>query len=255
MPLHAGARLYRRKRLKLRCRLLPSSDMVTAAILLAAAIGGGFSLELTAVSPTMQEPAGTGVTNADLRLEATANIRVMVGEFLAIRTTVTAKHRVTLCDREVGVQINAGRGFVDHVEAFEGWQCLFGGNDLAAGRSFVAAGVIGLEAVNPPAHLEWPASVHASARFVFDRPGIYRIRTRLGDAVSNVIVVEAVRPAGSDARLLAALRERPAVLSFYAAAHEVVRLEGERLLAEFGPRPLLQPFIRHAGIGDASTSR
>jgi hypothetical protein len=34
-----------------------------------------------------------------------------------------------------------------------------------------------------------------------------------------------------------------------------VRLEGERLLAEFGPRPLLQPFIRHAGIGDASPSR
>ena len=51
-------------------------------------------------------------------------------------------------------------------------------------------------------------------------------------------------PTGEDARLLAALRERPGILSFYGAAEDTVRVEGERLLAQFGPRALLQPFVR-----------
>lgn len=107
----------------------------------------------------------------------------------------------------------------------------------------------------PPAGLEWPASIHASARFVFDRPGVYRIRTRIDDAVSNVIVVDAVMPTGEDARLLAALRERPAVLGFYGAAEDEVRAAGERLLAEFGPRPLLQPFVRRRSLDPRTTPR
>jgi hypothetical protein len=203
----------------------------------------------------VQEPDATGLTTADVRLTATAKTRVSVGEFLAVRTIVTAKHRVRLCDRAVGVEVDAGRGFAAHAEAFEGWSCVFGGTDLAAGRSFVAVGLIGLEALDPPAGLEWPASIHASARFVFDRPGVYRIRTRIDDAVSNVIVVDAVMPTGEDARLLAALRERPAVLGFYGSADDEVRAAGERLLAEFGPRPLLQPFVRRRSLDPRTTPR
>jgi hypothetical protein len=185
-----------------------------------------------------------GPTSADLRLEATARTRLTVGEFLAVRTVVTARQRVTLCDRDVLIDIDAGHGFVAHAEAFEGWSCTTA-SDLAAGRSFVAETWVGLEALEPPSgSADWAAGLHGSARFVFDHPGIYRIRARNGDAVSNVIVVEAVPPAGEDARLLAALRERPAILSVYGAAEDLVRVEGERLLAAFGPRPLLQPFVR-----------
>jgi hypothetical protein len=196
----------------------------------------------------VQQPDVTGLTNADVRLTAIAKTRVSVGEFLPVRTIVTAKHRVRLCDRGVGVDVDAGRGFAAHAEAFEGWSCVFGGTDLAAGRSFVADGLIGLESLDPPAGLDWPASIHASARFVFDRPGLYRIRTRIDKALSNVVVVEAVMPTGEDARLLAALRERLAVLGFYGAADDEVRAAGERLLAELGPRPLLQPFVRHRSL-------
>jgi hypothetical protein len=140
-------------------------------------------------------------------------------------------------------EVDAGHGFVAHAEAFEGVSCTVA-TDLAPGQSFVAESPVGLEALEPRPDLDFPASIHASARFVFDRPGIYRIRSRQGDAVSNVIVIEAVMPTGDDARLLAALRERPGVLSFYGGAEDAVRAEGERLLAEFGPRPLLRPFLR-----------
>ena len=56
----------------------------------------------------VQEPDATGLTTADVRLTATAKTRVSVGEFLAVRTIVTAKHRVRLCDRAVGVEVDAG---------------------------------------------------------------------------------------------------------------------------------------------------
>jgi hypothetical protein len=187
---------------------------------------------------------GTGPTNADLRLESTARTRLTVGEFLAVRTVVTVRQHVRLCDRDVLIEVDTGRGFVGHAEAFEGWSCS-APSDLAPGRSFVAETAVGLEALEPGTPSDdWVADLHASARLVFDHAGIYRIRARHGDAVSNVIVVEAVMPTGEDARLLAALRARPAILSFYAGAEELVRVQGERLLAEFGPRPLLQPFVR-----------
>jgi len=184
-------------------------------------------------------------TNADLRLVATAPTSLMVGQFLTVRTTVTARHRVTLCDRDVAIEIDSGHGFVEHVEAFQAVICLFGGNDLGPGRSFVAENVVGLEALHPPAGLDGAAWFNASARFAFDRPGLYRIRARHGDAVSGEIIVEAVAPRGDDARLLAALRQQPAVLSGFGVADDDLRAEGERLLAAFGPRPHLQPFVRN----------
>ena len=38
----------------------------------------------------------TPLTNADLRLVATASPRVLVGEFVTVRTTWTARHRIPL---------------------------------------------------------------------------------------------------------------------------------------------------------------
>jgi hypothetical protein len=221
--------------------------MVPASALVLLGILAGLS--------SFPESDGRGPTNADLRLEATARTRLTVGEFLTVRTIVTAKQRVKLCDRDVGVEVDSGHGFVWHAEAYEGWDCVFGGNDLAPGQSFVAEAPVGLEALEPRPDLDFPASIHASARFVFDRPGIYRIRARKDDAASNVIVVEAVMPTGDDVRLLAALRERPGILSFYGVAEDDVRAEGERLLAEFGPRPLLQPFLRRLPQSAGGASR
>lgn len=205
-------------------------------LLLAAALIGAFGAG--------GEPDAAAPTNADLRLDATAPTTLMAGEFLTVRTTVTARHRVKLCERDVAIEIDSGRGFVQHVEAFQAVVCSFGANELAAGRSFVAESTVGLEALAPPAHLDGAASLNASARFAFDRPGLYRIRARHGDAVSNVITVEATAPRGDDARLVAALRRQPAVLSGVGVADDNLRSEGQRLLAEFGARPHLRPFVR-----------
>src|SRR5689334_1081639 len=79
---------------------------------------------------------GGGPTTADLRLEATARTRLTVGEFLTVRTVVTIRQRVKLCDRDVLIEIDAGHGFAGHAEAFEGWSCV-AVSDLPAGRSFV----------------------------------------------------------------------------------------------------------------------
>jgi hypothetical protein len=188
--------------------------------------------------------AAAPLTNADLRLAATAPTGLMVGEFLTVRTTVTARHRVRLCDRDVTIEIDAGQGFVEHVEAFAPIVCLFGGSDLGAGRSFVVESTVGLEAHQRPEGLDGLDALNASVRFAFARPGLYRIRARHSDAVSNVITVEAVAPRGEDARLLAALRQQPAILSGLGAADEGLRAEGYRLLAAFGPRAHLLPFVR-----------
>jgi hypothetical protein len=207
-------------------------------LLLAAALAGAFGAVLDEADPPI-------VTNADLRLVATAPTRLMVGQFLTVRTTVTARYRVNLCDRDVAIEIDEDHGFVAHVEAFAPVVCMFGGSDLGPGRSFVVESTVGLEALDPPADLVGAASINASARFVFHRPGLYRVRARHGDAVSGVILVEAVAPRGEDARLLAELRQQPGVLSGLGVADDALRSKGQRLLAEFGPRPHLQPFVKH----------
>jgi hypothetical protein len=239
--MHAAAWVPGRERRKSRDACYPEAEAtMMPALLFAAAVGSGLGLEPIA----LQGADGRGPTNADLRLVATAKTRLMVGEFLTVSTTVMAKHRVRLCDRDVAIDVDDGHGFVEHAEAFGGIECVFGDLGLAPGHSFVAEQVVGLEALDPPATLSATDSLNASARFVFDRPGIYRVRSRHGDAVSNVIVVEAVVPKGEDARLLAALRQQPAVLSGIGVADDSLRAAGQQLLAEFGPRPLLQPFLR-----------
>jgi hypothetical protein len=195
-----------------------------------------------ALVAVLQSPAP--LTNADLRLVATAPPGLMVGEFLAVRTTVTPRHRVQLCDRDVMIEIDTASGFVEHVEAFAPVVCLFGGTDLGAGRSVVVESTIGLAARQPPAGLDGIEAINASTRFAFGQAGLYRIRARHSDAVSNVIAVEAVAPRGEDARLLAALRQQPAILSGLGAADDGLRAEGYRLLAAFGPRAHLLPFVR-----------
>lgn len=216
-------------------------------LLLAAALIG-------AVGAAREEADPSAATNADLRLVATAPTRLMVGQFLAVRTTVTARHRMKLCDRDVAIEIDAGHGFVEHVEAFQGWTCVFGANDLAPGRSFVAENVVGLEGRVAPPDLVGAASINASVGFVFDRPGLYRIRSRHGDALSNVVVVDVVMPSGMDAALLAALRDQPGILSRIGPSDDALLAEGRRLLAAFGPRPHLQPFVRAIhGPGDGGS--
>ena len=97
-----------------------------------------------------------------------------------------------LCDRDVTIEIDAGQEFVEHVEASAPMVCLFGGSDLGAGRSFVVESTVGLEAQQRPEGLDGLDAPSASVRFAFARPGLYRIRARHGDAVSNVITVDAV---------------------------------------------------------------
>ena len=89
----------------------------------------------------------TPLTNADLRLEATARPSVMVGEFLTVRTTLTARHRIPFMAGGESVEVDAGRGFEPKGEGGElGVQCLFSAPEsYAAGRSIVTEHLIGLE--------------------------------------------------------------------------------------------------------------
>ena len=79
---------------------------------------------------------------------------------------------------------------------------------------------------------------------MFDHPGLYRIRVRYDDAVSNVVEVEAVAPAGRDGELLDALRARPIVLTSWLRSSRYIRDEGAALVRRYGPHRLLRPYLR-----------
>ncbi len=197
------------------------------------------SLALTAVLQ-----AAAPLTNADLRLVATARPSVMVGEFVAVRTIWTARRRIPLVVGAESIEIDAGRGFRPHAEADFGETCPISVPvSYAAGRSTVTKQLVGFEE-RDPGELSWLDQANASVGFVFGHPGRYRIRVRYDDALSNVVEVEAVAPTGRDAELLAAVRARPIVLTFFAAAEPAIRDEGAALVRRYGPHPLLQPYLR-----------
>jgi hypothetical protein len=190
--------------------------------------------------------ASTPLTNADLRLVATAPTRVLVGEFVTVRTAWTVLRRIEApCDpAEQGlVEIDRGHGFVAHIEAHQAIVCVFRAPEsMAPGRLIRTEHIVGLESHDAPAHLSGLDAVNASLRFVFDRPGRYRLRARFDQATSNVIEIEAVAPVGAGLALLDALRARPIVLTLFASAEPAITAEGEALVAIYGRHRLLQPF-------------
>jgi len=207
---------------------------IVGALILAVSVASGAAAERTPL------------TNADLRLEATATPRVMVGEFVTVRTTLTARHRIPFMVGGESVEVDAGRGFEPRGEGGElGVQCVFSAPEsYAAGRSTVTEHLIGLEERHSSADLSGLDQINASVGFVFDHPGLYRIRVRYDDAVSNVVEVEAVAPAGRDAELLEALRARPIVLTSLASVEPIIRDEGAALVRRYGPHRLLRPYLR-----------
>jgi hypothetical protein len=200
--------------------------------------------------------ASAPLTNADLRLVVTARSSVFVGEFVTVRTTWTARHRIERpCDpSEQGVvEIDRGRGFEPHVEALQGRQCVFRTpTTLAPGRSLRTEHLVGLESREAPAHLSGLAEVNASLAFVFDRPARYRLRVRYDEATSNIVEVRAAAPSGADAALLDILRGRPIVLTWFAAAEPEIDAEGQALVAVYGRHRFLQPYLR---AGDSQLRR
>jgi hypothetical protein len=190
--------------------------------------------------------ASTPLTNADLRLVVAAPTRVLVGEFVRVRTTWTVLRRIEApCDpAEQGlVEIDRGGGFVPHFEAQQAIQCVFRAPEPMMPRQRMRTEhVVGLESREPPAGLSGLDEVNASLAFVFDRPGRYRVRARYDEATSNVVEVEAVTPVGAGLALLDALRARPIVLTVFASAEPEIQAEGEALVATYGRHPLLRPF-------------
>jgi hypothetical protein len=207
---------------------------MVGALILAASVASGAAAETTPL------------TNADLRLVATARPRVMVGEFVTVRTTLTARHRIPLVVGAESVEVDAGRGFEPQGEGGDLYeQCVFSAPvSYAQGRSTVTEHQIGLEGRDTPVELSGLDQVNASVGFVFDHPGWYRIRVRYDDAVSNILDVEAVAPTGLDAELLDALRARPIVLTSVASVEPAIREEGAALVRLYGPHRLLRPYLR-----------
>lgn len=195
---------------------------------------------------------GTRLTTADLRLVASATPqRILVGEFVTVRTTWTARREIPAPAADGGwVEVDRGDGFVAHAEAFQGWTCVVEApHDWRRGRRQVTEHSVGLEERKAPPQLSGLDAANASAALVFDRPGRYRLRFRYDDATSNVIEIEAVAPAGDDARLLDTLRRRPIVLSWYARVEDPLRAEGMALVATYGRHRYLQPFLRQVEGG------
>jgi hypothetical protein len=188
----------------------------------------------------------TSLTNADLRLEATARPSVMVGEFLTVRTTWTARRRIPLFAGAETIEVDAGRGFEAHDEASDFYlECgVAMPVSYAEGHGTVTEHLIGLEGRDAAPELLGLDQANASVGFVFDHPGLYRIRVRYDDAVSNVLEVEAVAPAGRDAELLEALRARPIVLTSLASVEPLIRDEGAALVRRYGQHRLLRPYLR-----------
>lgn len=198
--------------------------------------------------------AATPLTDADLRLVAAAKPSVTVGEFVTVRTTWTARHRVRLVVGAEWIEVDAGRGFKPHAEADFVETCPISAPvSYAAGRGTVTEHRIGFEGREAPAELSGLEWANASVGFVFGRPGRYRIRVRYEDAVSNVVDVQAVAPTGRDADVLAAVRARPIVLTPLAAVEPAIRDEGAALVRRYGPHRLLWPYLR--AIGDVRGDR
>jgi hypothetical protein len=192
----------------------------------------------------------TEVTNADLRLVATAPSRILVGDFLAVRTTWTARQRITEPVEYGLVEIDRGAGFQPHVEGLNGWTCPVSSRQLRPGQSLVTEHVVGLAARDAPVRLSAVEGMHTSVALAFDRPGLYRVKVRYDAAESNVLVVEVAAPADEGARLLEALRLRPAILSSYGVVDESLRAEGLELVRTYGRHRLLKPFLdRYEGRG------
>jgi hypothetical protein len=191
--------------------------------------------------------SAVALTNADLRLVATAPSRVLVGEFVTVRTTWTIRRRIEApCDpTEQGlVEIDRGRGFEPHVEPLQGWQCVFRAPEpMAAGRRIHTEHLVGLESREAPPDLSGLDEINASLAFVFDRPGRYRLRVRYDEATSNVIAVDVAAPTGADAAVLDILRARPIVLSKLGQMDPGVFEEAEALVRRYGRHRYLEPFL------------
>jgi hypothetical protein len=114
---------------------------------------------------------------------------------------------------------------------------------LREGRSIVTEHVVGLSARQGAMELDGVERMHASVGLAFDRPGLYRLKVRYDAAESNVLVIEAVAPKGEDARLLEALRTRPAILSRFRPVDEAIRADGLELVRAYGRHRLLKPFL------------
>ena len=156
------------------------------------------SLAVATLASAVLIQAAAPVTNADLRLVATARPRVMVGEFLPVRTTWTARARIPLVIGAEWIEVDAGRGFQPHAEADFIESCPVSAPvSSAAGRSVVTEHLIGFEAREASAALS--GLEHAN-------PSI--------------------------------------VLTSLAAAEPAIRDEGAALVARYGPRPLLRPYLR-----------
>lgn len=186
---------------------------------------------------------GTPLTNADVRLVATAPSRILVGEFVTIRTTWTARHRIKEPVEYGWIEIDRGAGFQEHVEGLDGWSDSVSNRELREGRSIVTEHVVGLAGRSAPPQLDGAGRMHAFYALAFDRPGRYRLKVRYDSAESNVMVVEAVAPNGEDARLLETLRLRPAILSAEGPMEAPIRAEGQELVRVYGRHRLLKPFL------------
>ena len=186
------------------------------------------------------------LTNADLRLVASGPSRVLAGEFVTVRTVWTARLRtIPVTFGAEWVEVDRGQGYEEHAEGGRPEVCPVSlPYQLRPGRRHVSEHLVGLEHVSDRTpELCCLEALNASVRFVFDRPGRYRVRVRYDDATSNAVEIEAVAPTGADAAVFEALRARPIVLTSMGHADPDVNAEAEALVRAFGPHRLLEPYI------------
>ena len=183
-----------------------------------------------------------GASDAQLRITAVKS-RVLVGEFTKIRTEWLARRGIVAGFGGEQVQIDDGTGFREHVEA-SGEDIVPGEcAELAAGGSRLLEHTIGLRSV--------PERQNQPLAFVFDKPGVYRVKLTYDDVQSNVIEIEAVTPSGRDAELFEAIRADPVLLSRFVMTSRPARWARlAELIEQYGGHPYLVPMIGYVYPGD-----
>jgi hypothetical protein len=192
----------------------------------------------------LQAPPVT--TNEDLRLTLSAvKPRILVGEFTKVKAEWTALRQVSVLFGSEIVLIDAGSGFEPHAEASRS-EATFLSTDttLAIGERRLTEHTLGLRPVPADPNLSGLEELHASVGFVFDRPGIYRVKLRHEETESNAVEIEVVAPSGADAALLETLRPRLGLLTPTGGADETLIAEGDALVQAHGAHPYLVPFVQ-----------
>lgn len=184
------------------------------------------------------------ITNSDVKLELTAaKTNVLVGEFTKVRLKWTALKQVDVLFGSEVVLLDKGSGFRAHAEAdFVEDATVALPVTLDPGNIDFTEHRLGLEETDATSDLPGFAGVAASVRFVFGRPGRYRVKARCEQAESNEVSIDVMAPSGVDAEIFREVQQQPLILTTL-VGDEDLSSRARNLIGRYDAHPYLAPAI------------